>query len=98
MTAAPQSFNSSDPTPAESLPALDAVNFFVGGVLAGFGPFVAPFLGGRGWSPENVGFVLTAGGIAGVLAQIPGGELLDAARSKRFGLGAGITAVGSAPS
>jgi hypothetical protein len=43
----------------QSLHALDAVNFFVGGALAGFGPFVAVFLGGQGWPPENIGFVLT---------------------------------------
>lgn len=94
MMAASQSFDLNDPTLAESLRALDAVNFFVGGVLAGFGPFVALFLGGQNWSPEDVGFVLTVGGIAGVSAQIPGGELLDAARSKRFVLGVGLTAVG----
>jgi MFS family permease len=64
------------------------------GALAGFGPFVALFLGGQSWPPENIGFVLTLGGIAGLLAQYPGGELLDAARSKRLVLGLGLVVVG----
>ena len=34
--------------------------------------------------PENIGFVLTLSGIAGLLAQYSGGELLDAVRSKRL--------------
>jgi MFS family permease len=89
-----QSFNSRSSTVAQGLRALDAVNFLVGGALAGFGPFVALFLGDQGWSPENVGVVLSIGGIAGLLAQIPGGELLDAARSKRLVLGVGLIAVG----
>jgi MFS family permease len=79
---------------AESHRALGAVNFFVGGVFVGFVPFVALFLGGQGWSPQNVGFVLTAGTTSGVLAQIPGGELLDMVRSKRFALGIGIVTLG----
>jgi hypothetical protein len=78
MIVASQLFDSNTSTLDQSVRALDAVNFFVGGTLAGFGPFVALFLGGQGWSPENVGFVLTIGGIASLLAQIPGGELLDA--------------------
>ena len=53
-------------------------------VLAGFGPFVAVFLGHRGWSQQDIGFVLSAASIAGLLSQIPGGELLDATHSKRF--------------
>jgi predicted MFS family arabinose efflux permease len=75
---------------AQSLRALDAVNCFVGGALAGFGPFVALFLAGQGWPQEKIGFVLSLGGIAGLLAQYPGGELLDAVRSKRLVLGLGL--------
>src|SRR5215470_3274622 len=78
----------------QSLRALDAVNFFVGGALAGFGPFVAVFLGDQGWHQEDIGFILTLGSIAGLLAQYPGGELLDAVRSKRLVLALGIIVVG----
>lgn len=81
----------------QSLRALDGVNFFVAAVLAGFGPFVAVYLGEQGWSQENIGFALSAGGIAGLLSQIPGGELLDATRAKRLLIGAGtlMLAVGA---
>jgi MFS family permease len=77
------------PPITRSLRALDGVNLFTAAVLAGFGPFVAVFLADRGWSQQDIGFVLSAAGIAGLLSQIPGGELLDATRSKRLLVGAG---------
>src|SRR3974390_3733692 len=94
MTIARQLLDADAPPSSQSLRALDAVNFFVGGTLAGFGPFVALFLGGQGWAPKDTGFVLTLGGVAGLLAQYPGGELLDAVRSKRRVLGSGLIVVG----
>ena len=84
-----------EPAPSDqSLRALDGVNFFVGAALAGFGPFVTVLLGEQGWAQDNIGFVLTLGSIAGLVAQYPSGELLDAARSKRLALGLGISIVG----
>src|SRR3974390_1087966 len=84
-----------EPAPsAQSLRALDAVNFFVAAVLAGFGPFVAVVLGNQGWSQEEIGFVLSIGAAAGLLAQLPGGELLDVVRSKRFLVALGIVLIG----
>ena len=80
----------------QSLRALDGVNFFIAAVLAGFGPFVALFLGDRGWSQQSIGFVLSAGGITGLLSQIPGGELLDATRSKRLLVGGGTVMLAGA--
>jgi predicted MFS family arabinose efflux permease len=64
-------------------------------MLAGFGPYVAVFLAEQKWTQENIDFVLTGGGLAGLLALIPGGELLDAVRSKRalVALGAIMVAV-----
>jgi MFS family permease len=94
MTVARQLLDTDAAPSSQSLRALDAVNFFVGSTLAGFGPFVALFLGGQGWAPEDIGLVLTLGGVAGLLAQYPGGELLDAVRSKRLVLGAGLIVVG----
>lgn len=94
MTVARQPLDADAAPSSQSLRALDAVNFFVGGALAGFGPFVALFLGGQGWPPEDIGFVLTVGGIAGLLAQYPGGELLDAVRSKRLVFSLGLIVVG----
>ena len=78
----------------QSLRALDGVTFFVGGALAGFGPYITVFLGEQDWRQEDIGFVLTLGGIAGLATQYPAGELLDAAQSKRLVLGLGISAVG----
>ena len=94
MTIALQLPDADLPPSAQSLRALDAVNFFVGGALAGFGPFVAVFLGDEGWHQEDIGIVLTVGGIAALVAQYPGGELLDVVRSKRLVLGLGIVVVG----
>ena len=80
-------------TSFESLRALDWLNFFLAALLAGFGPFVAVYLAARGWPSADVGFVLTAGGLAGLLTQVPAGELIDMAKSKRAIVGAGIGAV-----
>jgi len=86
MTIAQQSLNAGATPTDQSLRAFDGVNFFVGSALAGFGPFVTVFLGEQDWRQEDIGFVLTVGGIAGLVSQYPGGELLDAARSKRLEL------------
>ncbi|MGD0421410.1 MAG: MFS transporter [Xanthobacteraceae bacterium] len=76
---------------------LDAVNLFLAGALSGFGPYVAVFLAEQKWTQQNIGFVLTAAGFAGLLSQLPGGALLDAIRSKRFAvaLGAAMVAAGA---
>jgi len=77
-----------------SLRGLDGVNLLLAGTLSGFGPYLAAFLAQQDWSRQNIGFVLTAGGFAGLLGQLPGGALLDALRSKRLAvaLGAGVVA------
>ena len=67
-----------------SLSGLDGINFFLAGMQAGFGPFVAVLLADEKWTQQNIGFVLSVGGLAGLLSQLPGGEMLDAVRSKRF--------------
>jgi MFS family permease len=95
LTVAPaQSFDASNAPSNQSLRALDGVNFFVAASLAGFGPFVALVLGAEGWSQQSIGLVLSAGGVAGLLAQLPGGALLDVARSKRLLVAAGTVMVG----
>jgi MFS family permease len=73
-----------------SLRGLDAVNFFLAGALAGFGPYVAVYLAAQNWTQENIGFVLSAGALAGLLGQVPGGELLDSTRSKRAMVALGV--------
>src|SRR6202048_4545042 len=76
------------------LHGLDGVNFFLAGVLAAFGPYVAVYLADQKWTQDKIGFVLTARGLAGLLSQLPGGELLDTIRSKRAVVVAGATMVG----
>ncbi len=82
---------------ASSLRALDAVNLFLAGALSGFGPYIAASLANQKWSQQNIGFVLTAAGLVGLMSQIPGGELLDTIRSKRaaVALGAVMIAAGA---
>src|SRR6266436_2695579 len=85
-----------EPPPSDaSLRGLDAVNLLLAGALSGFGPYVAVFLADQSWTQQNIGFVLTAAGFAGLLSQLPGGGLLDAIRSKRtaVALGAAMVAV-----
>jgi MFS family permease len=78
-----------------SLRGLDAVNLFLAGALSGFGPYVAAFLAEKNWAQQEIGYVLTAAGFAGLLSQLPGGELLDAIRSKRFAVALGAIMVGA---
>src|SRR6266481_2130727 len=94
MTAATVSFGTASPSPSNaSLSGLDGVNFFLAGILAGFGPYLAAYLADQKWTQENIGFVLTASGVAGLLSQLPGGELLDTVRSKRAVVVAGVAMV-----
>ena len=94
MTAATVSFGTASPSPSSaSLSGLDGVNFFLAGILAGFGPYLAAYLADQKWTQENIGFVLTASGLAGLLSQLPGGELLDTVRSKRAVVVAGVVMV-----
>jgi MFS family permease len=82
------------PSPSHaSLSGLDGANFFIAGISAGFGPYVAAYLADQKWTQDNIGLVLTASGLAGLLSQVPGGELLDIVRSKRALVVMGATMV-----
>jgi MFS family permease len=84
MTVIPASPGSMVPSPSlASLSGLDGLNFFIAGMLAGFGPYVAVYLADQEWTQEDIGFALTAGGLAALISQLPGGELVDIVRSKR---------------
>ena len=76
-----------------SLRGLDGINFFLAGVLAGFGPYVAVYLADQKWTQDRIGFVLSASALAGLLSQVPGGELLDTIRSKRAIVALGVLVV-----
>jgi MFS family permease len=84
------------PASPQSRYGLDWMNFFLADVQTGFGTFVAFYLAHLGWSERSVGVALTAGGLAGVLSQIPGGALADAVRWKRGLIAIGIIMIGAA--
>ena len=79
--------------PAESLHALDWLNFFLAATLTGFGPFLAESLTDRGWMPADIGLVLTASGFAGLFVQAPAGELIDRVKSKQALMATGVAAL-----
>jgi MFS family permease len=66
------------------------MNFLLADVQTAFGAFVAFYLADLGWSKGQVGLALTAGTLAGVISQIPGGALVDAVRWKRALMAIGI--------
>lgn len=68
---------------SQSIQALNALNFFIADVRDGLGPFLGVFLQGKGWSPSEIGIVMTLGGLAGMVATTPLGILTDATRAKR---------------
>ena len=72
------------------------MNFFLADVQTGFGTFVAFYLAQLGWSQGHIGVALAAGGIAGVVSQIPGGALADAVTWKRGLAALGILMTGVA--
>jgi MFS family permease len=63
-------------------------------VLTGFGPFVAVYLTSERWTQLDIGLVLTTGSLVALACQMPGGALVDAARSKRLVAGVAITMIG----
>jgi predicted MFS family arabinose efflux permease len=69
------------------------LNFFLAGMQTTFGPIAAAYLVIQEWTAEDIGLVLSMGGIAGLVAQVPGGELLDAVRAKRRLIAAGVLTV-----
>jgi hypothetical protein len=63
---------------------LDALNFFLADVRGGLGAFVSVFLvTDAGWTPAQVGAVLTASGLLGIALHTPVGALIDTVRAKR---------------
>jgi MFS family permease len=79
-----------------SLRGLDWFVFFVADVQAGFGPFVAVYLTTQKWTQFDIGLVMTVAGLISLIGQVPGGALVDAARSERVVAGAAVAAIGCA--
>jgi MFS family permease len=72
---------------------LNALNFCVAAVQAGFGPFVVVWLTQQGWSQTEIGLALSVGSGAALLGQLPGGWLVDAVHRKRPLMTAALAAI-----
>jgi MFS family permease len=83
------------PPSPRSQHGLDWFIFFLADVQTGFGPFVAVYLTTQKWTQVEIGFVLSIGGIIGLLGQMPGGAVVDAARSERVVAGFAVAAIGT---
>jgi len=76
-----------------SLRGLDWFVFFVADVQTGFGPFVSVYLTTQRWTQVDIGLVLSAAGFVSLIGQMPGGALVDKARSERFVAGIAIATI-----
>ena len=86
-----------EPPPAapslRSLRGLDWFIFFVADVQTGFGPFVSVYLTTQHWTQIDIGLVLSAAGFVSLIGQMPGGALVDAAKSERRVAGVAVAAI-----
>jgi MFS family permease len=83
------------PAPSRgSLRGLDWFIFFLADVQTGFGPFVAVYLTTQKWTQVEIGSVLSIGSVIALLGQMPGGAIIDAARSERLVAGLAIATIG----
>src|SRR6266478_861312 len=81
------------PSPA-SQRGLDWFIFFVADVQTGFGPFISVYLTSMAWTQVDIGLMLTIGSLVGLAGQMPGGAIVDAARSERFVAGVAVALIG----
>jgi len=72
---------------------LDWFVFFVADIQTGFGPFVAVYLTEQKWTQIDIGLILTVSGVVALAGQMPGGALVDAARSERLVAGLSVAAI-----
>jgi predicted MFS family arabinose efflux permease len=72
---------------------LDWFIFFLADVQTGFGPFVTVYLTTQKWTQVEIGLVLTIGSLIGLLGQMPGGAIVDAARSERTVAGISVALI-----
>ncbi len=62
----------------------------------GFGPFVAVYLTTQKWTQVEIGLVLSVSGLVALVGQMPGGALVDAARSERLVAAVALVAIATA--
>jgi MFS family permease len=68
--------------------------FFVADVQTGFGPFIAVYLTTQAWTQGDIGLILSVGGLVALMGQMPGGAIVDAARSEKLVAGLAVAAIG----
>jgi predicted MFS family arabinose efflux permease len=90
----PQTRGPPSPPSRQSLRGLDWFIFFLADVQTGFGPFIAVYLTTQKWTQVEIGFVLSIGGLVALVGQMPGGAIVDAARSERLVAGLAVAAIG----
>lgn len=73
---------------------LDWFVFFLADVQTGFGPFVAVYLTTQKWTQVEIGFVLSISGLVALLGQMPGGAIVDWARSERMVAAIAVALIG----
>jgi MFS family permease len=78
---------------ARSLGGLDWLNFSVANAQTGFGAFIAVYLTAEAWTQAEIGEALSLGTIAAMLAQVPGGAVVDRLRDKRVAAAAAALAL-----
>jgi predicted MFS family arabinose efflux permease len=82
------------PAPSRgTLRGFDWFIFFVADVQTGFGPFVSVYLTAQKWTQVDIGLVLSAAGLVALVGQMPGGALVDFARSERLVAGLAVAAI-----
>src|SRR5207253_7355931 len=72
---------------------LDWFIFFLADVQTGFGTFVSVYLTTQKWTQVEIGLVLSVGGIVALIGQMPGGAIVDAARSERLVAGLAVATI-----
>jgi predicted MFS family arabinose efflux permease len=90
----PQELSEPQPAPSRgTLRGFDWFIFFVADVQTGFGPFVSVYLTEQKWTQVDIGLVLSAAGLVALAGQMPGGALVDFARSERLVAGLAVAAI-----
>lgn len=74
------------PSPSTSAGgALDWLNFFLADIRDGLGPYLAIYLlTVQKWDAASIGYVMTVGGLAAIVAQTPAGAWIDRTHVKRL--------------
>jgi predicted MFS family arabinose efflux permease len=78
----------------QSQRGLDWFIFFLADVQTGFGPFIAVYLTTQKWTQVEIGLVLSIGGLVGLIGQMPGGAIVDYARSERLVASLAVATIG----